>query len=465
MRKQGKLGLLVWVLTGIACGAERHPGGDGPEQEEVAILSFAATAQQVQVGEEVTISWEVAHASGVRLELHTGEATSEWDVEASGSRTAVVGAPQTWRLIAQGHGGPKFSAPLVVEVEPLDDVLRILSFSAQPSEIEEGEATTLLWRTRQAERVRILDADGREVDLEGRHGQEEGGIEVTPTASTTYRLVASKGAEKVEREASVSVAPPKLRIVRFEAMVQGPVVPGEEVPFTWEVRGADALELDNLQGASREIVGEEVAAGSASLPMGSLGKFRLRALRGTEAAQQEVRLSILRDASIGQFWIQPPAVSEPGGIAHLFWKEVHGAVDLWLEVDPGKDLQLTPSVDGEVEVLIEEDTTFTLVASNDKGEARRSEVVSLVPLPRILSFQATPSQPVAGGHFILEWQTLHTSMVRLWANQEAHGQVKDWMLTATVDTSVEVDTEYLLRAYNPAGDYVERTLWVRPTAD
>lgn len=458
----GVLACLLGVAS-FACGEETPHDGGEPDPE-VTILHFAVTPRAD--ADEVVVAWEVVHATRTTLVLASGDSELSWEIPAQGSQTLAVGVPQTISLVAEGPGGPKRAGPAAIGEEPPPPLLQILSFSAIPAEITRGEASTLRWRTRNADEVRIVDEAGQALELLGQ--DEEGEVEVRPEASTTYRLVARAGDQSLEREASVFVGARAVRIVHFGTDQKGPVAPGAPVTLTWEVEGADEVEVDNLEGATHVARGEDASEGSGTLPMGAEGRFSLRATGGARTEVEELRFPVLQPPSITAFWADPPAASTPGGAAHLRWSGVLRAEELELHVEPAQGgeppttIALEPEQEGSRIVPVAEDTRFVLVARNGAGEAERSTFVEVVPLPRILSFEASTTTPASGETITLSWETADATTVRLEADGSPHDAVKDWMTEATVEATVTEPTEFVLRAYNRAGDGVEQAITVVP---
>lgn len=80
-----------------------------------------------------------------------------------------------------------------------------IEFEAEPRSIHAGERATLRWRTRYASSVRVQVLGGAEV---GSSLPNEGAVQVSPTADTTYEVVATGPEGERKAAVSVSVSPP-----------------------------------------------------------------------------------------------------------------------------------------------------------------------------------------------------------------------------------------------------------------
>lgn len=367
--------MLVWAsLLVFACGG----GEDDPEPQQpgsVRIVSFDVTPREVSAGEEVMVRWEARHAEGVELLANGASVDLGERAPAAGEIAVVVSEATSFQLVARGRGGPVRSDAIVVTLRPAD-ALAILSFTAHPAEVEQGEAATLSWVTQEATAVRIVGPGGAEVDLGGQNPLE-GSVEVRPEATSTYTLHAERGDETVERSVTVSV----------------------------------------LSGA---------------LP------------------------------AIGEFWADPAAATFPSGTVRLHWRGVERADTLSLvgsSIGPidlmGKDL-----VEDWVDVAISEATTFTLTARNTEGEVEAQAAATLVPLPSIVSLHASAPTVGQGETVTITWEVEDAARVELHVNGERIEQVSETSFLGSLDMELTTASEFVLRAFNAAGDSVEESVAV-----
>lgn len=231
------------------------------------------------------------------------------------------------------------------------------------------------------------------------------------------------------------------------------------IDVTWEVRGADSIDL--FQD------GEPVQLEEGSLgPSSSLAvwieettRFELIARGQSGKEVREERTVILGNAdgrpSIASFHA-PQAVSpdELGRASvELRWEGVFGADEVWLEADTLESVQLGEGSlpDGGVEVAIVEDTEFRLVATNANGETVERRTVLLIGLPQIQSFVADRARVGSGEQVRLSWSTVDASAVELRINGTLEEAVEPDRTSGSFELPLYFGTTVELRAYNDAG--------------
>ncbi|MCS6922861.1 MAG: hypothetical protein NZM10_00630 [Fimbriimonadales bacterium] len=151
---------------------------NAPEPPAPVITKFYAEPPQIKRGESVLLRWEVQNATELILTPPGGQKLDPAmpGFEHRPSRTTE------YELIARNAAGKSVSKKIKVEV--IDPSLaQILSFTAQPEQIQRGESAVLRWETLNAVRVEIDNGVGR---VDPRQGE----FTVTPTTTTTYTLTA-----------------------------------------------------------------------------------------------------------------------------------------------------------------------------------------------------------------------------------------------------------------------------------
>lgn len=456
------LALLASFSLLFACGEKDDPGGNGgggKKELPPKILSFEVTPSVLPVGGgTVTLTWKTEDAVSGKLSAN-GETIIEsvWPLS-QGDIEWEIAEPTTFELVVVNDDG---EAREEARVEFGEDVPAIVSFTATPSEILRGEGTLLRWKTENAESVEVRDGAGTALNLHGA-SPDDGAVGVRPKVNTTYTLIATKGEAQVEAQVEVTVLPVELRIVSFQQVDPRPRLPGDAVELSWEVEGADALHITNLEGEEISIGEDKLARGSATLTMGEGGRFRLVAFQDDESIEEDLVVPLLTPPTIGEFVAFPAWVSAPSGSTELRWSGVERAERLILERDPGEaeDVTSLGLESGSFVVEVDTETTFTLVAANAAGEARAEVSVGVVPLPTILSFTATPARVGAGEAFTLSWETVDGHHLTL-ESEFGSLDVEDGALNAQfAHAGILEDTEFVLRLYNRADDFVEARLTV-----
>src|SRR5690606_30449189 len=115
---------------------------------------------------------------------------------------------------------------------------------------------------------------------------------------------------------------------------------------------------------------------------------------------------------------------------------------------------------GEVEVELEQDTTFTLVARGAEGESQAAVMVRLVSEPTIDLFRADRSRIGPAEMVSIAWETSSAARVELWVDGLRSNEVEGGETSGSVALSLLFDTDFELRAFNEAGGEASDTITV-----
>lgn len=155
-----------------------------PPAAPPTIVSFSANPQQIALGAQSTLVWQVLNATSVSI-------TSLGTVGGAGSQNVSPAATTTYTLTASNASGQVTATATVTVLLPA----KILSFTATPSTITAGDTVLLSWTTENATTIRIYDI-GNVV--------ANGSVQVNPTVDTVYTLYVS-GAVGLPSTAQVTV--------------------------------------------------------------------------------------------------------------------------------------------------------------------------------------------------------------------------------------------------------------------
>jgi hypothetical protein len=182
----------------------------------------------------------------------------EFGMIESYSPTNVPTAARFERLFANGYAGAlawswtdvNLSTPAQMLAGMLDIktkysdavtiVLRpgvVLTFSAEPAQIEKGQSSTLSWTT----------SPGSVVTLNGNAVEANGSLEVAPETTTTYQLIA--GGDLADTSAVVVEVLPSGTIVSFIAQ-PSVVGPGESSWLSWHTVTGSSVTLNGVPVAA-----------------------------------------------------------------------------------------------------------------------------------------------------------------------------------------------------------------------
>ena len=214
----------------------RGPGGTSsaearvevaPPVLAVQIVQFTVEPAQVKRGQAVTVTWEVANPTAVKITPGPG------NVGSKGTAQYVPPLDTTaFLLSATGEGKDNTtSARRVIEfLEP-----PTINFSGTP-QISIGQSARLDWSVKNATHLRIDPG----FDNLPSQGEEN----VRPEMNTDYSLTAEGPGGMAAKSVTVRVAP---KILTFEAP-KIPMTGCEQVILRWTVRGASTLSIDQGVG-------------------------------------------------------------------------------------------------------------------------------------------------------------------------------------------------------------------------
>jgi len=347
------------------------------------IVAFTANPATVRAGETTTLEWQTKDTDTVRILDASGTALDLGDAVASeGSvTTAALAASTSFKLIAERAGQPASERTVSVTVTPLETT-RILTFTAEPAEVEEGGASRLSWVTENAETVQLF-AGTDEIDILGQ-GPAFGAVDVHPTVSGTYRLVASKG-EQID-EKTVQVRVKGFPNASFE-ISPSPIDFGGTATATWSTEEAETVSIADAFGNPME-GGSVDASGTRVIHPSMTTTFTLTATGPTGKVARvtdvvEVRPAVLGFARVGT---EPVGV---GDVVELTW-ETGGATSVELSNLDGatKTIQGIQVDEGTATMPIGAGGTFEIVAKSGRLETRSQIQVILMLEPAIGTFGA-----------------------------------------------------------------------------
>jgi hypothetical protein len=160
------------------------------EDPPAQFLLCTVSPMNIMAGESATISWATANATQVMISGGVG------NVDLSGSRVVSPTQTTTYTLTATSSRGPVTCA-VTVQVTR-GEAPRIISFTANPTTITAGQSSTLSWQVENADSVEITGLGTVNAS---------GSRQVTPTATTTYRLTATNEFGTVSADAPITVNP------------------------------------------------------------------------------------------------------------------------------------------------------------------------------------------------------------------------------------------------------------------
>jgi hypothetical protein len=156
---------------------------------EVRFLTCTAQPMNIMAGESATLFYAATGADEVTI-------SGIGSVGASGTQTVSPAQSTTYTLTARNsQSSAQTTCSVTVQVTP-GEVPRILRFTANPTQITSGQASTLLWAVENATSLRISSVGTV---------QSTGTQDVRPTQTTIYTLTATNRFGDATASATVTV--------------------------------------------------------------------------------------------------------------------------------------------------------------------------------------------------------------------------------------------------------------------
>jgi hypothetical protein len=300
----------------------------------VRIVRFTANPSTIRAGQTSTLVWQIENAE-------SAEISGIGRVDPRGGTTTVAPTRTTeYRLTARNRTSEVSETVVVVVEQPQ---VRILAFYASPTNIMEGESSTLFWQTENAETVTISGIG---------NVAASGSTAVTPTQTTTYTLTARNPYGEASSQVTVQVTPGALpRIVRFAA-APPEIVAGESSTLVWLVENADIVSISGI--------GRVEAAGTREVSPLSNTTYTLIAQNRRGEVTATATVAVVPRVRILYFTGKPTQIT-PGMAVVLEWN-IENAVSAYISgVGP-----VGPS--GSTIVYPRETTTYVLTALGNRSQ-------------------------------------------------------------------------------------------------
>lgn len=408
--------LLVASTLAVTTGCPNRPQAALPAPSPASVTLFSVEPKTLPApGEAVVLEWGTSNALDVTIE-QVGKGPLDLGAEKTSGRLSIVVEEDTVFLItAQGAGGSDIKASSVTVTRRARSVL----FSAVPSTVEAGAATTLVWNAPGAKSVKLEEVGGAALDVGMQ--LESGSLRVTPTRTTTYRLQADDFAATTK----VTVAP---TVVTFTA---GATVPsaGEPVQLSWTTVSATSVTLRRVGLATAlPVAAGQVATGSyidtvpANLPADAVLTYVLEVSDGTTMSSKALEVPVGGGVRINTF--TAPSYALTGSTYPIVWTTV-GGDSAELIVD-GRRAYLAQSraevASGSYTLSAPtQSTRIEFIVRNNRGaEAREARTIEGVGPISYNFFRTDKTSIAAAGEVVtLSWSITNARGVRITSNTGA----------------------------------------------
>jgi serine/threonine protein kinase len=234
---------------------------------------------------------------------------------------------------------------------------KIISFSTNEKEILKGNAIELSWIVDNYDKISIINGIG---NVTGKQS-----ISVTPTNTTTYKLIAENAFDKTENEITITVLP-LTKIKEFRSKQQK-IEHGKATQLVWDIENAEKVELHWF--GNMEVVplkGEKTISPTDHTNY----KLIVTALDGATKEEKEITVQVFKRVEINSFISNLEFVVESLPVK-LSW-EIDNASSITLSSNMQADIDVTGK--NEIEILPKKTSVFYLNAKNELFSANSSQL-------------------------------------------------------------------------------------------
>ncbi len=348
---------------------------------------FKAEPEEIVEGEIATLKWRVKNYDRVVLQPGNIGVSSYSSYKVSPMKDTE------YRLIAYKKG---VETSKTINIRVLQKP-RIISFSANPTTIVAGQASTLKWKVQGADKVEINPSIGS-VSIEGAK-------EIKPSVSATYTMKTYiKGREGKKKSLRITVLK-KPEIVYFKTN-KSEIVEGSSCTLSWSVRNYDRIVL--------EPVGEVTNKKSIKVNPKNTQQYILNVFRKGVKVSKSIKVTVLPKPEIEYFKAEPEEIVK-GEIATLKWRvKNYDRVVL----QPGN---IGVSSYSSYKVSPKKDTKYELLVYRKNIFVKKILKVRIIKKPDIISFYVKPTRIYKGQKASLKWAVVNAQRISIKGIGEVSG--------------------------------------------
>jgi hypothetical protein len=365
------------------------------------------------------------------------------------------------------------SACTEIKVPPPPEAPRVLSFTADRTQVARGVLVTLSFTTQNATEVQLLDDSGHALELSGT--VEAGSAQVAPTRSTFYVARVQGAGGRDSAFVQIAVGEPLKEL--FLLAVPSTLESGETGQLLWGAPGASRVTLSAGNDSPQVLTG---TTGTVNVTPARSEHYELRASIGTSTpltALAEVRVS----PKLVSANLDTPNGLTAGEAVTLRWT-TRGAqrvtvreqsfgqlteVTTPAEVDDGSFTWTVPAtLPTGLPVQDGVPLEFIVTVSSNAGELSQ-QLVGVVGDAPVIERLTAPSAASVGRTFSITWNTLNAVKVGVEVGGHLVFETQPNELARAAAGSVQLpapatQTTYSVVATNARGVAVQQSVTVRP---
>jgi hypothetical protein len=338
-------------------------------ENQTTYLSITYQENNKEGAVSVTILPAEAAAAGIQWRLSgqtgwldSGETAKEI---VTGTHTVEFSSAANWQSPADREINIKTNQTTSITARAVkSSAPRIHYFTATPENIGGEEESLLEWLVRGADTVSLDHGLGTDLD-------HESSIKVNPQQSSTYKLTATNAGGTSTAVIDVNVLQkPEIDWFKSSHGPDNPACEGEEISFSWKVVGAEKVSLDT-DGDGKGDVSLASEYGEHALTCGGSEQvYTLIAESPVGTSTSKITVPVTQLPSVVSFTAKQDGILY-GRSTVLQWETFGGTS---VEIHPGLgSFDLT----GSTSIRPESDTIYTLIVTNEAGEASASQSITV----------------------------------------------------------------------------------------
>lgn len=372
-------------------------------------IDFISESNTIIAGESTLLTWITGNATSCRIEPGIGDVDLNGSIDISPSETTI------YTLTATGPGGTTTADLAITVVFP-----PTVQIHASPETIPAGGEATLSWTSEHAESVMIDNEIGAVTP--------DGSVTVSPGQTTAYTITASGTGGTATASATVSIAHPEPSVTLQASPAE--ITAGQTAELSWTSSNAGSATLD-------QEIGIVPVNGSISVSPSSTTTYTLTVSGpgGSRTASQTIAVRHLPEIQISA----SPDIIQKGQSTQISWSSAHADT---VTIQPGIGLV---AQSGSITISPETTTRYTITASGSGGTTKAGTAITVICLPPVIEFSASPQTLPAGHSSVLTWNITHADTCEI---QPDIGKVDS---VGSVTVTLENTITYTLTATGTGG--------------
>ena len=370
-----------------------------------AVTGFQANPSIINSGGSSVLSWTTSNCTS--LTLSGGIFSGAQSLNSSGTNTGALNTTTTYVINAVGQNGLNFVRQVTVAVNATPSCV-INSFTANPTTITAGGASTLFWDTTNCSSFSVNGNQGWGVTPTTNFSLNTGSL-----SNTTTFILSASGVNTVTQQVTVVVTPqiPNCSISSFMASPIS-VVSGNSSQLSWSTSNCISATLSGgIFSGSQSLNSSGTSTGAlyatTSYVLTATGvngnNFTRQATVGVNPVSNLCNVAIsANDMNVA-----------PGGSTIISWSSTNCSP---LSVT-GPNLATPISVGTITTLALYSNTTYTILGYNPDGTTVTKSVTvtvtAVAPNCVIGSFTANPTSILSGNSSSLSWATSNCTSVSI----------------------------------------------------